>query len=99
MSTSNGFVPPRPLIDPFQRSISYLRVSVTDRCNLRCVYCMPEQGVPFVPHQEILTLEEMARIVIVCFRGRADSTFIIPHSALHIERCTTYVLALRPIRC
>ena len=65
MSTSNGFVPPRPLIDPFQRSISYLRVSVTDRCNLRCVYCMPEQGVPFVPHQEILTLEEMARIIRV----------------------------------
>ena len=63
MSTSNGFVPARPLIDPFQRSISYLRVSVTDRCNLRCVYCMPEQGVPFVPHQEILTLEEIAHII------------------------------------
>lgn len=65
MSTSNGLVPPRPLIDPFQRSINYLRVSVTDRCNLRCVYCMPEQGVPFVPHQEILTLEEIARIIRV----------------------------------
>ena len=56
-------LPPRPLIDACQRSISYLRVSVTDRCNLRCVYCMPEQGVPFVPHQEILTLEEIARII------------------------------------
>jgi cyclic pyranopterin phosphate synthase len=65
MSTSNGLVPPRPLIDPFQRSINYLRVSVTDRCNLRCVYCMPEEGVPFVPHQEILTLEEIARIIRV----------------------------------
>jgi len=53
MSTSNGLVPRTPLIDPFQRSIDYLRVSVTDRCNLRCVYCMPEQGVPFVPHQEL----------------------------------------------
>jgi len=58
-------VPARPLIDPFQRPISYLRVSVTDRCNLRCVYCMPEQGVPFGPHQEILTLEEMARVIRV----------------------------------
>ena len=58
-------LPPRPLIDACQRSISYLRVSVTDRCNLRCVYCMPEQGVPFVPHQEILTLEEIARIIRV----------------------------------
>ena len=56
-------LPPRPLIDACQRSISYLRVSVTDRCNLRCLYCMPEQGVPFVPHQEILTLEEIARII------------------------------------
>jgi len=58
-------IPARPLIDPFQRSIDYLRVSVTDRCNLRCVYCMPEEGVPFVPHQEILTLEEIARIIRV----------------------------------
>jgi cyclic pyranopterin phosphate synthase len=58
-------IPARPLIDAFQRSISYLRVSVTDRCNLRCVYCMPEEGVPFVPHQEILTLEEIARIIRV----------------------------------
>jgi len=58
-------LPPRPLIDACQRSISYLRVSVTDRCNLRCLYCMPEQGVPFVPHQEILTLEEIARIIRV----------------------------------
>jgi cyclic pyranopterin phosphate synthase len=63
MNTSNGLVPRTPLIDPFQRSIDYLRVSVTDRCNLRCVYCMPEEGVPFVPHQEILTLEEIARII------------------------------------
>jgi len=65
MSTGNGLVRPRRLIDPFQRSINYLRVSVTDRCNLRCVYCMPEQGIPSVPHQEILTLEEIARIIRV----------------------------------
>ncbi len=63
MSTGNGFVPPKQLIDPFQRSIDYLRVSVTDRCNLRCVYCMPEEGVPSVPHQEVLTLEEIGRII------------------------------------
>jgi cyclic pyranopterin phosphate synthase len=65
MSTSNDATPLRALIDPCQRSIDYLRVSVTDRCNLRCVYCMPEQGVPFVPHQDILSLEEMARIIRV----------------------------------
>lgn len=52
-------------IDSYNRSISYLRISVTDRCNLRCVYCMPEQGVPLKPHHELLTLEEIARIVKV----------------------------------
>ena len=44
-------------------SFRYLRVAVTDRCNLRCVYCMPQQGVTFMPRGEMLTLEEHARIV------------------------------------
>lgn len=48
--------------DRYSRSIEYMRVSVTDRCNLRCVYCMPEDGVQWVGHSEILTFEEIARI-------------------------------------
>ncbi len=52
-------------VDRFNRSISYLRVSVTDRCNLRCVYCMPPNGVPWVPHASILRYEEITRIVAV----------------------------------
>ncbi len=51
--------------DSFQRPISYLRVSVTDRCNLRCVYCMPSGGVPLVPRAEILSYEEIATVVRV----------------------------------
>jgi cyclic pyranopterin phosphate synthase len=51
------------LSDSFQRPINYLRISVTDRCNLRCVYCMPEEGIPFLDHSEILTFEEIIRIV------------------------------------
>ena len=47
-----------PLIDPFQRPISYLRVSVTDRCDFRCVYCMSEH-MTFLPKKELLTLEEL----------------------------------------
>ena len=43
------------------RRISNLRVSITDRCNLRCRYCMPEEGVVFVPHAEILRYEEIER--------------------------------------
>ncbi len=48
--------------DQYGRTIEYMRVSVTDRCNLRCVYCMPENGVPSVPHNEILTFDEISRI-------------------------------------
>lgn len=51
-----------PLIDSFNRKIDYLRVSVTDRCNFRCVYCMPEQGAPVAPKSEILTFEEIERL-------------------------------------
>ncbi|SFQ69780.1 GTP 3',8-cyclase MoaA [Donghicola eburneus] len=50
-----------PLIDPFQRAISYLRVSVTDRCDFRCVYCMAE-NMTFLPKKELLTLEELDRL-------------------------------------
>src|SRR5207253_1237328 len=45
--------------------IEYLRISVTDKCNLRCVYCMPEQGLPWMTHDEILRYEEIAEIVRV----------------------------------
>ncbi|MGL4370657.1 MAG: GTP 3',8-cyclase MoaA, partial [Spirochaetota bacterium] len=50
------------------RQISYLRVSVTDRCDLRCVYCMPEQGIELAPHDEILSYEEIVRIVSLTAR-------------------------------
>src|ERR1700745_2887472 len=51
----------RPMIDPFGRTIRYLRVSVTDRCDLRCVYCMAED-MTFLPKADILTLEELDRL-------------------------------------
>jgi len=47
------------LVDSFGRKINYLRLSVTDRCNFRCLYCMPENGVPKVDHHEILSYEEL----------------------------------------
>lgn len=51
------------MLDRFNRNITYLRVSVTDRCNLRCIYCMPEKGIKLLSHDEILSFEE---IVDVC---------------------------------
>lgn len=54
------------LIDKYNRKIDYLRISVTDRCNLRCIYCMPESGIIHKPHQELLSFEEIIKIVEAC---------------------------------
>jgi cyclic pyranopterin phosphate synthase len=61
-------MPQTPMVDPFGRTISYLRVSVTDRCDFRCVYCMAED-MSFLPKQDLLTLEELDR-VCTAFVGR-----------------------------
>ncbi len=53
------------LRDSFGRSVDYLRLSVTDRCNLRCVYCMPPEGIPLKPTEEILTYGELLRVARV----------------------------------
>lgn len=53
------------LKDPFGRNINYLRISVTDLCNLRCRYCMPEEGIPKLSRKDILTVEEIAEIAKV----------------------------------
>src|SRR5215204_432181 len=55
----------QPLIDPFGRRVTDLRVSITDRCNFRCTYCMPQEGMPWLERDELLTYEEQARIVRV----------------------------------
>ena len=54
-------VAPQPMVDPFGRAVTYLRVSVTDRCDFRCVYCMAED-MTFLPKADILTLEELDRL-------------------------------------
>ena len=53
------------MLDKFSRQITYLRVSVTDRCNLRCVYCMPEDGVHLKRHEDILSFEDITEIIRV----------------------------------
>ena len=59
--TADASHKPMPMIDPFGRAISYLRVSVTDRCDFRCVYCMAE-NMTFLPKKEVLSLEELDRL-------------------------------------
>ena len=56
----------RDLVDPFGRIVRDLRISVTDRCNFRCTYCMPEEGMTWVPRSEILTFEEIERLARIC---------------------------------
>ncbi len=55
------------LFDNHGREINYLRLAVTDRCNLRCFYCMPEEGIEYVPRKELLSYEEMERIIRVLY--------------------------------
>ena len=50
------------MIDGYGRTIDYVRISVTDRCNLRCVYCMPEEGIGSISHEEILRFGEIERV-------------------------------------
>ena len=57
---------PVPLVDPFDRTVRDLRISITDRCNFRCTYCMPEEGMQWLPRQELLTYEELTRVATVC---------------------------------
>ena len=55
-----------PLVDPFDRVVRDLRISVTDRCNFRCTYCMPAEGMQWQPREEILTFEEIERVARIC---------------------------------
>ena len=58
-------MPDLKLIDPYNRYLNYLRISITDRCNLKCIYCVPRDQIPRLSHDEILTYEEILRLVKV----------------------------------
>ena len=56
------------LIDPFHRHLNYLRISITDRCNLHCIYCMPRELIPKLEHRDVLSYEEILRAAAVAAR-------------------------------
>jgi len=60
---------PQDLVDPFGRVIRDLRISITDRCNFRCTYCMPQEGMTWLPRSEVMTFEEIERLARI-FVGR-----------------------------
>ena len=61
MDSQSLIMPDNQLIDRFRRRINYVRLSITDRCDMRCVYCMDEE-MTFLPRSQILTLEEIVRL-------------------------------------
>ncbi|OQY03535.1 MAG: radical SAM protein [Bacteroidetes bacterium 4572_117] len=60
------------MLDKYNRRINYMRISVTDRCNLRCVYCMPEEGIKLIPHKEILSFDEIYEVAKVAVSKGVD---------------------------
>lgn len=79
--------------DRYDRNINYLRISVTDRCNLRCIYCMPERGIKLLAHENILSFEEIAAFTRVAAASGIDKVRITGGEPL-IRRNITYLIKL-----
>ena len=79
------------LRDPYGRTVDYLRVSVTDRCDLRCVYCMPPEGIPLKPVSEILTYDELVRTIRVAVSLGVRKIRITGGEPLVRRRIVTFV--------
>lgn len=86
-----------PLIDRFGRIHDDLRLSVTDRCNLRCTYCMPETGMSFLPRAEVLSVDELARIATVAKKLGVETVRLTGGEPLLRRELPELVGALRQI--
>jgi cyclic pyranopterin phosphate synthase len=87
------------LMDGFGRTVTNLRISVTDRCNLRCVYCMPAEGMPWLPKDDLLTYEEIARFASVCLGLGVEGVRLTggePTVRQDLPRLVAMLAALRP---
>src|SRR5438132_13525391 len=87
---------PERLIDAYGRVVKNLRLSITDRCNFRCVYCMPEE-MQFFPRAEILSYEELVRIAAVCLRMGVDKIRLTGGEPLVRRDVPVLVRALRAL--
>ena len=84
-------------VDGCGRGISYLRIAVTDKCNFRCVYCMPAEGVPPRSHEEMLSAEEIARFVRIAAREGIASVRLTGGEPLVSHRIVPLIRELREI--
>jgi len=87
-----------PLVDLYQRQIRYVRVSVTDRCNLRCRYCMPDSGVKWVSHENIMRYEECLRILRICIRNGVEKVRITGGEPLIRQGIPGFISCLNEIQ-
>jgi cyclic pyranopterin phosphate synthase len=87
----------KPLIDTHGRRIRYVRVSITDRCNLRCSYCMPPSGIEWIPHEQIMRYEEYLRIVRVCSLRGVDKVRVTGGEPLVRKGVTDFIQSVGEI--
>jgi len=85
------------MIDKHNREINYLRISITDRCNLRCVYCMPKEGMSFIGHEDILRYEEMLRIVGVAVKTGITKVRVTGGEPLVRRGVTEFLSSLKKV--
>jgi len=85
------------LVDGRGRSITYLRLGITDRCNLRCRYCRPEKGVSFIPHKEILRFEELERLVAIFCSLGINKVRVTGGEPFSRRGCLSFLTRLRKI--
>ena len=83
------------LVDAHGRGVNYLRLSVTDRCNLRCLYCQSPAKYEFIPHSSILTYEEMLRLVGIFWRLGVRKLRLSGGEPLVRKGCADFLLRLR----
>ena len=87
------------LRDSHDRRISDLRVSVTDRCNFRCQYCMPAEGLAWMDRDEVLTFEEITRLVRILVNLGIEDVRLTGGEPLVRKDFPELVAKLRPLRC
>ena len=99
MEAGNEHTAPVDLVDSFGRTVRDLRISVTDRCNFRCTYCMPAEGMTWLDRAEVLTYEEIERVARICVeRFGVDSLRLTggePTVRAHLPLLISRLAALR----
>jgi cyclic pyranopterin phosphate synthase len=85
------------VLDRFDRNLNYLRISVTDRCNLRCIYCMPEEGIRLLLHEEILSFDEIVRFTRIAVKNGVTKVRITGGEPLVRKGITALVRMLADI--